>query len=92
MTPAQLYHFNGAPVHITVDGASALGLLFFSERGGAYITSLCFLESGRKCPLLRHKVTELELKTFSKKSRNRLESGIAMTSAPSAPLRAKRVR
>lgn len=80
MTSAQLQPFNGAPVQITVDGAPAVGILFFAEPEEAYVTSLCFMDGGRKCPQLRHKLTAAELQGLSWKCRRQLHSTIALVS------------
>lgn len=79
MTLESLPYYNGASVQITLDGAPALALIFL-EMDCIQVTSLCFLGSARRCPLVRHHLTEAEIESITPVSRTELKSDIALRS------------
>lgn len=84
MSRPHLLQFNGAAVQMRIDGAQALGILFFSPEGEVHVTSLCFVESGAKCPLLRHMLTEEEICGLMPMSHNQLASTLEISTQASA--------
>lgn len=79
MTRQDLQQFSGSAVDIRIDGAEALGILFFAETGEAYVTSLCYLQPGLECPVIQHVLSDEELQSLSRKSHNQLLSRINLS-------------
>lgn len=82
MTLSELYLFNGSSIQMQIDGKDALGILFFAETGEVYVTSLCYLEPGRECPVIQHVLSDEEMQSVSRKSHNQLLSKIQLSTRP----------
>ncbi len=78
MTLADLQRFRGASISLGVDGAEALGMLWFSEDDAPYISTLCFVNSHKKCPALKHFLSPADIATIRKKDATHLTSGIEL--------------
>lgn len=85
MTLQHLQQFNGSPIRITLDGTPALAILFFLSLDSVQITSLCFLKTGGRCPLVKHDLTPAEITQITPMSRNELMSEISLTSETAPP-------
>lgn len=81
MTALDLPSFNGAVVAISLDAQPALGVLGFSPKGCATITTLCFVNPGVECPLIQRELSEDEIESLSLSGPKRLTSSIALRSA-----------
>lgn len=76
MTLADLQRFRGASISLGVDGTEALGMLWFSENDEPYISTLCFVNSHKKCPALKHFLTPADIATIRIKDATHLTSSI----------------
>lgn len=81
MKTADLHRFRGASISLTVDGTEALGMLWFSETDAPYISTLCFVNSHKRCPSFKHLLTLAEIATIRKKDATHLTSHIEVNTA-----------
>lgn len=76
MKMADLQRYRGASISLSVDGIEALGMLWFSERDEPYISTLCFVNSHKRCPSFKHPLTPAEIATIRRQDATHLTSGI----------------
>lgn len=79
MKMADLQRFRGASISLNVDGTEALGMLWFSETDVPYISTLCFVNSHKRCPAFKHLLTAAEIATIRRKDGTHLSSRIEVS-------------
>lgn len=86
MEQIQLHQYQGAAIDISVDGAEAIGMLFFSEHNEAYVVSMCYTKRRARCPQIQRMLSPEEIENIMPAARNKLRSSIDVSStAKSAP-------